>query len=591
MNARLWWVGRTVIASSLLWMVCAVPAAHAQLSPYINAGGIARGPIQIPVSTPAVTTNKLYNVSGELWFNGTLIKAPSFDAGTTIKVAMARPVIVSVTPGAAGTLADGTYTIGLSALDAAGNETLGSTTTTCVISGAGGSGSCAVAYTAPAGIPATAGNRVWIASGATTPTHFFADNATPYTLTTAAGTAATYPTANTAYVTLLSPSGTSWIAGGPTLWPVGSASAPTLAFIGDTDTGIYWAAANTWALATGGTSRLTVDGSGVVTFTGQEYSETHDLGTYTSGTLAIDWNNGNNQKVVLGGNVAAITMANGKDGGSYSLQIIQDGTGGRTVTGWPSTTPAVRWPRGLEPTITTTASVGDLVTFLYRSSDTIYLASVVQNFSPTLVAGPFDAKVILQQANTNWPSAQALGALTTGLMKVTTTSGVVSTASSGVDYIAPTGGTTLELSTSLAVPLLYNYGTTQNLLRAGSTDLTDNTATAVFTIAMADGARTGGELSYTIEVTDAGADNDSYTGALRFAAQRKGATVTCSIGTIGTDVVTKSHAGADLAVTGTCDATSGTSIVIKLTSDTALTATTHKAWWRLMMNKSHGSVS
>jgi len=39
------------------------------------------------------------------------------------------------------------------------------------------------------------------------------------------------------------------------------------------------------------------------------------------------------------------------------LTLIQDGTGGRTVT-WPAT---VKWPGGVAPTLTTTANARDKV--------------------------------------------------------------------------------------------------------------------------------------------------------------------------------------------------------------------------------------
>ena len=127
--------------------------------------------------------------------------------------------------------------------------------------------------------------------------------------------------------------------------------------------------------------------------------------------------------------------------------------------------------------------------------------------------------------------------------------------------------------------------------KVGVTTLTDATATAIVTITMADGARTGGELAYTVEVTNAGGDNDVCVGSVRFAAQRKSSTVTCTIGAIGTGVVTKSHGGADLTVVATADVSSGTSIVLKLNADTALTPTTCKAHWHLTMLKGHGAIT
>lgn len=191
-------------------------------------------------------------------------------------------------------------------------------------------------------------------------------------------------------------------------------------------------------------------------------------------------------------------------------------------------------------------------------------------------AGPTDATYLTQTANSTLSAEQALGTLATGLLKSTTTTGVVSIAAADTDYLAPTS--TID-------------GVSVTTHQVNVTALTDATATAVVTIAMADAARTGGELAFTVEAADASADQDVAAGSVRFVAQRKGATVTCAIGAIGTGVVTKSHAGADLTVAATCDATSGTSIVLKLNADTALTATTFKAHWRLQMLKGHGAIS
>lgn len=113
----------------------------------------------------------------------------------------------------------------------------------------------------------------------------------------------------------------------------------------------------------------------------------------------------------------------------------------------------------------------------------------------------------------------------------------------------------------------------------------------IVTIAMADGARTGGELAFTVEATDASGENEVYTGAVRFAAQRKGAAVTGTVEDIGTGAITKSHAGADPTVTAVVDVSSGTSVALKLTVDSALTPTTLKAQWHLTMLKGHGAIS
>lgn len=115
----------------------------------------------------------------------------------------------------------------------------------------------------------------------------------------------------------------------------------------------------------------------------------------------------------------------------------------------------------------------------------------------------------------------------------------------------------------------------------GITVLTDATTTTLATITLADGARAAGRLAYAIDVHDASADSDVYAGDIQWVAQRKGATVTCSVAAMGTDVVTKSHGGAALAVVMSCDVTSGTSAILKANADTALVATTFNAYWRM----------
>lgn len=100
----------------------------------------------------------------------------------------------------------------------------------------------------------------------------------------------------------------------------------------------------------------------------------HDAGN--SGTsLTINWNNGNEQRVTLTGNVT-LTLSNPRNGGRYVLIFNQDGTGGRTVT-WPS---SVKWPAATTPTITSGADKFDLVTLIYLATEGIYLASINQNY-------------------------------------------------------------------------------------------------------------------------------------------------------------------------------------------------------------------
>ncbi len=95
-------------------------------------------------------------------------------------------------------------------------------------------------------------------------------------------------------------------------------------------------------------------------------------------TIAIDWLQGNQQRVVLGGN-RTITFANFIAGQGMRLILCQDGTGSRTITAWPSN---ILWQGGGAPTLTATANKCDIVSFIASNatSTLTILGSAVLNF-------------------------------------------------------------------------------------------------------------------------------------------------------------------------------------------------------------------
>lgn len=86
-------------------------------------------------------------------------------------------------------------------------------------------------------------------------------------------------------------------------------------------------------------------------------------------TIAVDWNNGTMQSVVLAGD-RKFTFTGGQPGGRYLLSITQDAHGSRTVT-WPAD---VRAPGGgpVFPTLTTTANRTDYIGFVYSGRSKTY---------------------------------------------------------------------------------------------------------------------------------------------------------------------------------------------------------------------------
>ena len=137
---------------------------------------------------------------------------------------------------------------------------------------------------------------------------------------------------------------------------------------------------DTWATKTAPTGTV-VGTSDTQTLTNKTvYSAFVTLGSEydngNSGTSgAINWNNGNIQKFTLTGN-ATFSFTDPTSGdGRFSIRLVQDATGGRTVI-WPAN---VKWPGGIAPTISTAASAEDIITFEKRGSSYYGVAS--QNFS------------------------------------------------------------------------------------------------------------------------------------------------------------------------------------------------------------------
>lgn len=94
-----------------------------------------------------------------------------------------------------------------------------------------------------------------------------------------------------------------------------------------------------------------------------------------SGTaLTIDWRLGNKHKVTLTDN-CTFTFTDPSKPGNFVLMLVQDATGGRTVT-WPAN---CKWAGGTAPTLSTAANAIDIVSFFYDGTNYYGVASL--NFS------------------------------------------------------------------------------------------------------------------------------------------------------------------------------------------------------------------
>ena len=145
---------------------------------------------------------------------------------------------------------------------------------------------------------------------------------------------------------------------------------------------------DTISIAGGGTGAGTLAGASIVTYTGTEtltnktltnptvtnYVETpYSANSSTAITLALT--NGTVQIITLTGN-ATITMPTATSGKSFIMFLKQDATGSRTVT-WST----VKWAGGTTPTITSTASRQDILSF-FADGTNWYGAVISQNYTP-----------------------------------------------------------------------------------------------------------------------------------------------------------------------------------------------------------------
>jgi hypothetical protein len=107
---------------------------------------------------------------------------------------------------------------------------------------------------------------------------------------------------------------------------------------------------------------ITTKGTGLIKFNDSAY---FPEATLTDGAT-ITWDSSVAQvaKVTLAGNRTLSAPTNGATGQFISLLVIQDGTGSRTLT-WNS---AYEFASDTAPTLTTTASLGDLFTFRYNGT-------------------------------------------------------------------------------------------------------------------------------------------------------------------------------------------------------------------------------
>ena len=85
-----------------------------------------------------------------------------------------------------------------------------------------------------------------------------------------------------------------------------------------------------------------------------------------AGTATLDLSVAYKHNITMPAGNITIAVSNEQAGMIFSVRILQDGAGSRTVT-WFTT---IKWAEAVAPTLTTTASKADQVVFLVTGADT-----------------------------------------------------------------------------------------------------------------------------------------------------------------------------------------------------------------------------
>lgn len=293
----------------------------------------------------------------------------------------------------------------------------------------------------------------------------------------------------------------------------------------------------------------------------------------------------------------------GSLGATDNVLLRSDGTGGVTAQGSDATmddselldltaTGALALGTGandprLVRTATDTVSVQDgSANYGSLNAQTINLTDgannrmIISNAVPYINMG--------SAVRVGWSSTSTSGALDTALSRLAAETLFVENGSgSGAQLVASNVRSTSGGSASVPsyahnsntnCGLWFNAnGVTPSLATVGrpsftaghQVTLTDNTATTIATIALASGARCGGTVNWSVDVTD-GTDHQVVTGSFTFSAVDKAGTLTSDVDADAT-VSTAASAGTCTVTPTILDGTN--QISLQITADTSLSPT------------------
>lgn len=122
-----------------------------------------------------------------------------------------------------------------------------------------------------------------------------------------------------------------------------------------------------------GSGQINMDG--VTRWNSGEWKSYFDQGDIGGGSVTFNVGVANVQRIRMTANITSVTLTG--LGAGYGnilwITLVQDGTGGRTIT-WPA---AVKWPGGVAPTLTAAANGVDQFRMITLDSGTTWYATTV----------------------------------------------------------------------------------------------------------------------------------------------------------------------------------------------------------------------
>ena len=131
----------------------------------------------------------------------------------------------------------------------------------------------------------------------------------------------------------------------------------------------------------GANGHLNIEPDGHVEFDGCGVGFDLVTPTYNAADTNVDFRTGNKQMVTLTGNIADLNLTFPATSGNFTILLKQDGTGSRLMEadGWlafesdgtAATVPAVKFPGGTAPTLTTAANHVDIISFFWDADNQV----------------------------------------------------------------------------------------------------------------------------------------------------------------------------------------------------------------------------